>query len=120
MSNYATRDLMLSDLDYLAKKLRRPGESYEQAFSRALETPEGVRAYEEYRRAHHNIGSRPKPTSSDVGAIRKAMDARESVMYRVEHEAQRRFPGVDKAEAISKFMTTPEGSTLYEEHRKVR
>ena len=116
---FITRDLMLSDLHRLAKQIQKPDETYEEAYSRALTTPEGIRAYEEHREAHYKIGSRARPTSRDTESIRKALSDRDAVMYRVEAEAQRRFPGLEKAEAISKYMTTPEGSVSYEEYRKV-
>lgn len=51
-------------LDDLAKSIRKSKETHEQAFARALKTPDGGTLYQAYRKAKDEAPERPKPQPS--------------------------------------------------------
>lgn len=113
-------------LDDLAKSMRKPKETHEQSFARALKTLEGGTLYQAYRKAKDEPPARPAPQPS---LSDQSPSWREIVRLAEEHrQAQtknkegtplgRSGRPMTLEQAITAILETPAGQELRNRHRE--
>ena len=116
--NYADAATWAAGLDHIARKNAQPGETFEQAYLRTVEAPDGAAMYKAMQQAADaemaGIAQRRSAAGRPADRTQAAViaDASETALAkRAEQRAQRESTSFERA--YCREVETPEGRELY-------
>ena len=113
----AKKDSAEGQIEALAKKMQKSGESIEQATVRALRTCEGPKMYAAYRdETRRNIdGTRLQKRTEPAAVIADSAEDQLDALAKAEQDKN----GGSEHQAMARVLKTREGRKLYAEHKRV-